>query len=73
MRQAASLSYQNPSREQQHQPFIGYIEFLWEKQIRGHERLQQLKINLSYSRGGKAPIPAGHKDADFWRFKAAGE
>lgn len=51
-------------------PFIGYVEFLWEKQIRGHQRLKQLRILVQYGRGGFGRTPEGHDDADRWRFKS---
>ena len=40
------------------------------KQFRGDQRLKQLKIHLSYSRGGRSRIPEGHDDRSPWRFKA---
>jgi len=54
-------------------PFIGYVEFLWEKRIRGDQRLKQLRIHLSYSRGGRARIPEGHDLDTRWRLKAPQE
>ena len=62
-----------PTFFEQNLPFIGYVEFLWEKQIRGDQRLKQLKIHLSYSRGGFARVPDGHDGLDRWRFKAPKE
>lgn len=53
-------------------PFIGYIEFLYETFIKGNQRLKQLRINLSYSRGGQVSIPPGHRENNRWRFKASG-
>lgn len=50
-------------------PFIGYIEFLYETFIKGNQRLKQLRINLSYSRGGQVSIPPGHRENNRWRFK----
>jgi hypothetical protein len=51
-------------------PFIGYVEFLWETQIRGDQRVQQVKIHLGYSRSGHLEVPRGHDDVTAWRFQA---
>jgi hypothetical protein len=51
-------------------PFIGYTEFLWETQIRGDQRLRQVKIHLGYSRSGHLDVPRGHDDVTPWRFQA---
>lgn len=59
-----------PAFFEHHLPFIGYVEFLWEKQIRGDQRLKQLKIHLSYGRSGKVRVPEGHDELAPWRFKA---
>lgn len=60
-----------PTFFEENQPFIGYVQFLWEKQIRGDQRLRQLKINLQYGRGGFGETPKGHNDRDRWRFSAS--
>jgi hypothetical protein len=61
---------QEPKFFEEHLPFIGYVEFLWEKQIRGNQRLRQLKITLQSGRGGFGETPAGHQQNDRWRFRA---
>jgi hypothetical protein len=53
-------------------PFIGYVDFLWETQIRGHQRVQRLNIGLSYMRSGHVSPPPGSNDRDRWRFKVPG-
>jgi hypothetical protein len=59
-----------PSFFEKELPFIGYAEFLWETQIRGDQRVQQVKIHLGYSRSGHLDVPRGHDDVTPWRFQA---
>jgi hypothetical protein len=51
-------------------PFIGFVEFLWEAQIRGDQRVRQVKIHLGYGRSGHLEVPRGHDDVTPWRFQA---
>ena len=59
-----------------HIPFIGYVEFLWEGQLRGGQRIRSFKADLSYGMGGLGGMPPGddaavHKNRDGpWRFEA---
>jgi hypothetical protein len=56
-----------------HIPFIGYAEFLYEGQFRGSQRLQSLKVGISYAIGGLHAVPkdeAVYKTRDVpWRYK----
>jgi len=66
-----------PDFFEQHLPFIGYVQFLYEVSLRGDESIQKLDINLNYGAGGMHSIP---KDKEIyedhkgpWRFKAKTE
>lgn len=59
----------HPDYFAQQLPLIGYIEFLWETQIRGDQRLRQLRIGLLYVRSGLIHGPAGRDEKTHWRFK----
>ena len=55
-------------------PFIGYVQFLYEGQLRGGERIKGIKAEVTWGMGGVHTIP---KDATVykdrggpWRFKA---
>ena len=51
-------------------PYIGYVEFLWETQITGDQRVKRVEINLRYGRGGLVQTPAGADDSGPWKFRA---
>jgi hypothetical protein len=55
-------------------PFIGYVQFLYETQLRGGQRIKALKVNADWWLSGlhHPPRKAGaDKDRDIpWRFKA---
>jgi hypothetical protein len=69
-RAVAELLKKQPDYFAKELPFIGYVDFLWETQIPGHQRLKRLNIGLSYMRGGKISPPLGADDKSRWRFKA---
>ncbi len=52
-------------------PFFGHFDFLCEEEIGGSEWVMQLDIKVSYDRGGKSPVPAGHTENGYWRFKTS--
>jgi hypothetical protein len=56
-----------------HIPFIGYAEFLYEGEFRGSQRLQSLKVEISYGIGGLHSVPrdqAVYKNRDVpWRYE----
>lgn len=54
-------------------PFIGYVEFLFEGGFRGGQRLESLKIDISYGMSGAHHAPkdkAVYKNHGPWKFKA---
>jgi hypothetical protein len=57
-----------------HIPFIGYAEFLYEGEFRGSQRIQFLKVEVSYGMGGLHSLPrdeAVYSNRDVpWRFEA---
>ncbi len=65
------IQTKDPSFFSTQQPFIGYLDFLWEKEIGGGERVRQLRIEVGYGRGGKTPVPVGHTEKGYWRFKTS--
>ena len=55
-------------------PFIGYVQFLYETQLRGGERMKGLRVNAGWTLGGLHSAP---KNLDYekgrdvpWRFEA---
>jgi hypothetical protein len=67
----------NPDFFSQHMPFVGYVEFLFETSLRGGQRIQSFKADVSCVIGGKHSPPKdqnAYKDRDSspWRFKASG-
>jgi hypothetical protein len=65
------IQKQVPSFFSTQKPFIGYLDFLWEREIGAGERLKQLRINVSYGRGGKMAVPKGDIEKGYWRFKTS--
>lgn len=59
-----------------HLPFIGYVEFLWEGELRGGQRIRSFKADVSYGMGGLGGMPPGDDAAVYknrdgpWRFEA---
>lgn len=55
-------------------PFIGYVQFLFETQLRGGQRLKRIDIQISYGAGGTSSIPKNKEvkksHIGSWRFKA---
>jgi hypothetical protein len=58
----------DPKFFEQETPYIGYVEFLWETQIKGDQRVNKVDISLGYGRGGKQMVPAGVDDSSPWKF-----
>ena len=59
---------------QRQKPFIGYVQFLYETQLHGGERIKGIKAEVSWAIGGVHAVP---KNPDIykarsgpWRFKA---
>ncbi len=56
-----------------HIPFIGYAEFLYEGEFHGSQRIQSLKVEISYGIGGLHSIPrdeAVYRNRDVpWRYE----
>ena len=65
------IQKQDPSFFTMQKPFIGYLDFLWEKQIRSRESVKQLRIDVSYGRAGKMAVPEGDVENGYWRFKSS--
>jgi len=62
----------DPDLFAKHIPFIGYAEFLFEGEFRGNQRIQFLKVDISYGMSGLHSVP---RDAEVyqnrdvpWRF-----
>ncbi len=58
-----------------HIPFIGYAEFLFEGEFRGSQRIQSLKVEISYGMGGLHSLPRDeavytNRDDFPWRYQA---
>ena len=55
-------------------PFIGYLQFLYEGQLQGGERIKGIKVEVTWGMGGVHTVPkdpAAYKDrSGRWRFKA---
>jgi hypothetical protein len=55
-------------------PFIGYVQFLYETQLRGGQRMQGLKVEVNWFVGGPHHAPkdeSAYKVRNVpWRFKA---
>jgi len=58
-------------------PFIGYVEFLFEGPFSGGQRIQSLKVEISYGVSGLATMPrdaaVGQGRDVPWRFKAGAD
>ena len=56
-------------------PFIGYVQFLYETQLDGGQRMKRLKVEVGWFLGGlhhPPKNPAAQKGRDVpWRFKAS--
>jgi hypothetical protein len=67
------LVNRDPDFFAKHIPFIGYAEFLYEGQFRGSQRIQLLKVEISYGMGGMHSRPrdeAVYKNRDVpWRYE----
>jgi hypothetical protein len=68
------LVVKDPEYFQRQKPFIGYVQFLYETQLHGGERIAGIKAEVSWAIGGVHAIP---KNPDVnkarsgpWRFKA---
>ncbi|MBI1902806.1 MAG: hypothetical protein HYS13_17040 [Planctomycetia bacterium] len=63
-----------PDFFQEHKPFVGYVQFLYECGFHGGQRLTKLEAEAGWGVGGVHSIPkdeAVYKDRDVpWRFKA---
>ena len=57
-----------------HLPFIGYVEFLYEGELGGGQRIEHVDVDVTYGVGGMAAIakdPNAQKGRDVpWRFRA---
>jgi hypothetical protein len=57
-----------------HQPFIGYVELLYEGELPGGQRIEHLDVEVTYGIGGMAAIPKdpnAQKGRDVpWRYRA---
>lgn len=63
-----------PSFFSQQIPFIGYLQFLFESQLYGGQRIEKIKIGAGYGVGGLATIPKDKKVEEGrssipWRFR----
>jgi hypothetical protein len=65
---------QKPDFFVQRQPFIGYVQFLYEAQLSGGQRIDKLAVDVSYGVGGLHAVPKDPKTADKrdipWRWRA---
>ena len=55
-------------------PFVGYLQFLFENQLYGGQRIERIKIGIGYGVSGLATIPKDKKvqegrDNIPWRFR----
>jgi hypothetical protein len=64
----------HPDFFHQHQPFVGYVQVLFEGDFWGGQRVSRLEVSAAWGVGGVAGIPKdknAEKDRDGpWRFKA---
>lgn len=67
---AAWIVKKDPKFFERETPYIGYVEFLWETQITGDQRVKKVVIDLGYGRGGGTQVPAGADDSGPWKFRA---
>jgi hypothetical protein len=70
---AKDIVRRDPKYFAKSKPFIGYVQFLYEAQLHGGQRVKALKFEMSWAVGGIHQIPK-KKDADKnrdgpWRFK----
>ncbi len=67
------LVNRDPDFFAKHIPFIGYAEFLYEGEFRGSQRIELLKVEISYGMGGLHSVPkdeAVYKNRDVpWRYE----
>lgn len=67
---AGWLLAKDPKFFERETPYIGYVEFLWETQVKGDQRVRKVEINLGYGRGGGIQAPRGADDSGPWKFRA---
>jgi hypothetical protein len=67
---AGWLLAKDPTFFERETPYIGYVEFLWETQVKGDQRVRKVEINLGYERSGHIQPPLGADDSDHWKFRA---
>jgi hypothetical protein len=64
------LLAKDPKFFERETPYVGYVEFLWETQVKGDQRVRKLEFNLGYGRSGKIQTPPGANDSGPWKFRA---